>query len=119
MRRALLLCLLLGLPVAPRAQPVRTASPRALFRHYALSTCLARALPKIAPEAEASARGYFELGTGTPDVYRQVQTLADAYLKRPYPSQTGADLSVMKCIDFAESPELAHLVARSIPEHRP
>ena len=119
MSARLFLLIAVTVPVAAAATPVRTEPPRELFRHYALSTCLAHAFPAVAKPAQAAANAYFEFGSGTPDAYRAVDELAAAFLKRPYASKYDVDLGVMKCIDFAKSPEIDRLIARAIPVHAP
>ena len=39
-------------------------------------------------------------------------------LRRAYGSFRNADLSIMKCIDFAESAEIGRLARRTLPRQR-
>ena len=98
------------------AQSVLTANPQEIFRDYALTECLALAFPEIGPEANAAANGYVQYGDGPVDAYDDVARLARDYLRRDYPSQTRAKLSIMKCIDFSRSAEVAGIIQQKIPK---
>ena len=98
-----------------QAQDIFHADPPTLFRDYALSACLGQAFPQISPETSAAASGYVQYGDGPYDAYAKADALAHAFLQRQYPSQTGAKMSVMKCIDFMHSGEVAALVTRYFP----
>ena len=98
------------------AQSVLTAGPQDIFRDYAVTECLALAFPQIGPEANAAANGYVQYGDGPFDAYQEVARLAQAYLRRDYPSQGGAKLSIMKCLDFGRSAEITKLIQHDIPK---
>lgn len=70
---------------------------------YALSVCLAQSYPeqKVAADAAAAASGYLEIGTLPIEAYERVRELAERARKRDYASKHDADLSVMRCADFA------------------
>ena len=44
--------------------------------------------------------------------------MAAEWLRRAYVSFRNADLSIMKCIDFAESAEIGRLARRTLPRQR-
>ncbi len=102
-------------PAEMQEQTVLHARPQELFRDYALTTCLGAALPQVSSETSAAANGYIQYGEGPAEAYQAVGTAAREFLKRDYASQTGADLSIMKCIDFTHSRKLDALVARYFP----
>ena len=74
------------------------------------------AFPEIGPEANAAANGYVQYGDGPFDAYKEAARLAQLYLRRDYPSQSGAKLSIMKCIDFSRSAEITKLIKDEIPK---
>ncbi len=78
------------------------------LQSYALSVCLARSYPeqKIAADADAAAAGYLETGTLPIEAYERVRGLVDLAIKREYSSKHDADLSVMRCADFALGDEV-------------
>jgi hypothetical protein len=93
-------------------EAVLHATPQELFRDYAFTTCLGAAMPQIKSQASAAANGYIQYGEGPAEAYENVGKAAQEFLKRDYVSQTGADLSIMKCIDFMHSRELSVLMKR-------
>lgn len=105
--------------MASRAGASDQPTSRELFKRYALSACLAQGLPAIAPQASAAAAGYVQTGAGPASAYADVRGLVTAYLHRAYASQSGADLTVMKCIDLMDGPELDRLARRRIPAGKP
>ena len=98
------------------AQSVLTAGPQDIFRDYALTECLGLAFPELGPEANAAANGYVQYGDGPFEAYQKVARLAQEYLRRDYPSQAGAKLSIMKCIDFSRSAEVTKIIQQQIPK---
>ena len=102
--------------VAHAQQQAASDSPSVLLKHYALAACLELAFPQIAPAAGAAAGAYVQFGTHSPEAYMKVGQMAAQYLKRDYVSIHGADLSLMKCIDFAASREV-DLIARNPAKH--
>ncbi len=112
----LALCILFAAASDPSsAQSVFTDPPRVLFRHYALSACLGEAFPDLRAEADAAAGGFVQYGAGPAEAYAKADALASKFLRKDYPSQSGATMDIMKCIDFSSSPEIEDLVARYIP----
>lgn len=105
-------------PTEMQNQAVLHAPPQALFRDYALTACLGAALPQIAAQASAAANGYIQYGEGPVEAYQEAMKAAQDFLKRDYVSQAGADLSIMKCIDFAHGRELTALVQKFFPVGR-
>ena len=105
-------------PAEMKEQTVLHATPQELFRDYALTACLGAALPQITAQTSAAATGYIQYGEGPTEAYQEATKAARDFLKRDYVSQAGADLSVMKCIDFAQSRELSMLVQKFFPAHK-
>ena len=97
---------LLGPGQAWAQRRAATSDTATLLKDYALATCLQSAFPQIADPAGAAAGAYVQFGSHSPEAYRKVGAMAAEWLKRDYPSFRGADLSVMKCIDFAASREV-------------
>ena len=96
-------------------QGVGPESPLLLLRHYALSACLAQAFPAIAGEAVAAQDVYLQAGSHSPEAYWHIQALAHQWLQRNYPNFRSADLSVVKCIDFADSAAVGAIARRTLP----
>ena len=94
--------------------PARRASQADLLRSFAAAQCVALAYDDAAVKADAgdAAGAYVEFGSLGPDAYEQATALAKVFLARTYASKSGGKLQLMKCIDLANSPELAALVAR-------
>ena len=95
-------------------------SPEAYLKNYALSTCIADAFQNgpSAEAAAAAARGYLALGSYPLEAHTEATVLGREFLKRDYQSKSGADLSLMKCIDFYHSAELDRLVEKFRSEAR-
>jgi hypothetical protein len=87
-----------------------------LLRNYAMARCLSQAFPGSAlePDATASAAGYLERGSVSADAYVEIAKLADSFLARKYPSQSGQPLQTMKCIDLFQSKDLSLLAKRFV-----
>jgi hypothetical protein len=85
-----------------------------LLRNYAMARCLSQAFPGSAlePDATATAAGYLERGSVSADAYVEIARLADTFLARKYPSQSGQPLQTMKCIDLFQSKDLNLVVKR-------
>lgn len=103
---------------APARHGMRQDAAILVFRHYALSSCLRQAFPAIADETDAAKDAYIQFGSHPAEAYMAIQSMAAEWLKRPYVSFRGANLSVMACIDFAESPAVGSLARRTLPRTR-
>jgi hypothetical protein len=110
---------LISLALPASAQPVpdnlKAYNAAALLKNYALANCLQQAAPSqdLGRDAQASAAAYIEFGqVNDADAYLDISKLAGQWLKKNYPSQSGQQLQVMKCIDFHNSPELARKIKR-------
>lgn len=92
----------------------QTYSPEEYFKNYALSTCLADGFTaeEVVQDAAAAARAYLELGELPLEAHTEATQLGRTFLKREYKSKTGAQLIVMKCMDFYHSPELDALARK-------
>ena len=99
--------------VAARARhPTRQEQAALALRNYALSSCLRQAFPAIADEADAAKDFYLQNGTHPAEAYQAIQSMAAEWLKRDYPSFRDVKLSLVKCLDFADSPAVARLAGR-------
>jgi hypothetical protein len=83
-----------------------------LLRGFALARCLGKAFPSIRADADAAAGGYVERGSSAFEAYEEIETLAAEFVERDYPSKTGSELSIMKCLDLLDSAELTVLIER-------
>lgn len=81
------------------------------LKNYALAACIAKGYQSKEPakDALAVANGYKELGRLDIDAYNEAAILSQKFLARNYPSQSGEQLILMKCIDFYHSEKLDHL----------
>ena len=102
-------------PAEMQEQTVLHAAPQELFRDSALTACLGAAFPQISSQTSAAATGYIQYGEGPAEAYQEAGKAAQEFLKRDYVSQNGADLSVMKCVDFAHSHKVDALVRKYFP----
>lgn len=118
----LAVALLCCFPTQGIAAPARngTKQDRAILalRHYALSSCLRQAFPAIADEADAAKDAYLQNGIHPAEAYQAIQPMAAEWLQRPYASFRDAKLTILKCIDFAESSEVGNLAHRTMPRQR-
>ncbi len=116
---ALALSVLAG-PAA--AQPPKGATGDAAailaLRDYALTSCIRRAFPAMAEQADAARDFYLQNGPHPAETYMEVQRRLTSWLEKPYPSFTVDDLTLVKCIDFAESAEIGRLATRTLPRTR-
>ena len=94
----------------PSSQDAKT-----LFRHFALSACIQLGFPEIAKEAGAAAGAYVQFGSHPAEAYMATGPLAEKFLKQDYPSFSDHKLTLMKCIDFADSREITRLMAKYPP----
>ena len=116
---ALLCC---GLPASGIGAPARHGTKQDMaileLRHYALSSCLRQAFPCLADEADAAKDAYLQNGGHPAETYAAIQPMAAEWLRRPHVSFRNADLTIMKCIDLAESAEIGRLTCRTLPRQR-
>ena len=73
------------------------------LRHYALSSCLRQAFPSIAYEADAAKDAFLQNGSHPAEAYQAIQPMAGEWLRRSYLSFRDVNLTIVKCINFAES----------------
>lgn len=85
------------------------------LRHYALSSCLRQGFPAIADEADAAKDAYLQNGIHPAEAYQAVQPMAAEWLRRSYPSFRDVKLTILKCVDFADSREVGNLARRTMP----
>lgn len=113
---ALLCC---GLPAPGIGAPARHGTKQDFavleLRHYALSSCLRQAFPSIADEAAAAMDTFLQNGSHPAEAYQAIQPMAAEWLRRSYPSFRDVNLTIVKCIDFAESAEVGKLARRTLP----
>ena len=81
------------------------------FKNYALCTCVADGFEaqEVISEAAAAARGYLELGSLPLEAHTEATKLGRQFLKKEYKSKYGAQLIIMKCLDYFHSDELERL----------
>lgn len=103
---------------APARHGAKQERATLALRHYALSSCLRQAFPEIADEADAAKDGYLQNGSHPAEAYQAIQSMAAEWLQRPYASFRDVKLTIMKCIDFAESAEVGSLARRTMPRER-
>ncbi len=89
-------------------------TPVQYLKNYALSSCIANGYQskEVVNDAVAAANGYKELGSLDIDAYNEVATLSQMFLSKNYMSQSGENLTIMKCIDFFHSKELDRLARK-------
>ncbi len=123
--RCLAACLVAALPYGSPVHAAAPAGPGAkqdtamvAFRHYALSSCLRQAFPPLADEADAAKDLYLQNGSHPAEAYQAIQSMAADWLQRDYPSFRDVKLSLVKCIDFAESPQVDSLGRKTMPRGR-
>ena len=115
---ALLCCLQTRGIAAPARHATKEATAILALRDYALSLCLRQAFPAMADEADAAKDFYLQNGTHPSEAYQAIQQMAAEWLQRSYPSFRDVKLSIVKCIDFAESPAVGRLARRTMPWDR-
>ncbi|QEY16738.1 type VI secretion protein [Cellvibrio sp. KY-GH-1] len=89
-------------------------SAKDYFKNYALSSCIADGFKSndARSDAAAAASGYLELGEYPLEAHTEATILGREFLKKPYKSISGADLILMKCIDFYHSKELESIATK-------
>ena len=102
----------------PARHPIRQEQATLALRNYALSSCLRQAFPAIADEADAAKDFYLQNGVHPAEAYQAIQSMAAEWLTRDYPSFHDVKLSIVKCVDFADSPEVGSLARRTLPRDR-
>jgi len=89
--------------------PQRAAySPAQYLKNFALSACIAAGYraEEVKQDGAAAAGGYLELGSFPFAAYDAAAALGKTYLARDYAGKSGAQLTLMKCIDLFHSQEL-------------
>lgn len=106
--------LMLGLMISTHAFARVEYSPEEYLKNYALSTCLAQGYQaeEVKKDASAAARGYVEFGDYSLEAHTAVEKLGKTFLAKTYGSQAGVPMTMVKCIDFYHSKELADLVKK-------
>lgn len=112
LKHLLPLVLLAGFSAACHSEATvrRAYTPVEYLKNYALASCLADGYQSA--DAVATANGYKELGSLDIEAYNTAAVLGRQFLAREYPSQNGAELVLMKCVDLYHSKELATLARR-------
>ncbi len=89
-------------------------SAKDYFKNYALSSCITDGFKSndARSDAAAAASGYLELGEYPLEAHTEATILGREFLKKPYKSISGADLILMKCIDFYHSKELESIATK-------
>lgn len=90
-------------------------TPIEYLKNFALAACVAEGYASnasVAKDAVASADGYMELGSLGIDAYNEARALAEKFLAKDYPSQSGEKLTMMKCVDLFHSRELERLAKK-------
>jgi hypothetical protein len=89
-------------------------SPVQYLKDFALSTCIADGYTseEVAKDSLAAAGGYLELGSLPMEAYEEAASLGKKFLAKNYPSKSGAQLTLMKCIDFFHSKELEQVAKK-------
>ena len=85
------------------------------IRRGEIDTAWVSASPAIAGEAVAAQDVYLQAGAHPPEAYQQVQALAAQWLQRDCPNFRGVNLSLVKCIDFADCAAVAAIPRRTSP----
>lgn len=82
-----------------------------LFQHYAQASCLATAFTEgeIYDQAISALNGYREFGAMPLEAYEALIEPMQQWLKKDYATQAGKQNNLMKCIDFAESEQVAEI----------
>ena len=90
------------------------ASRDVLFRNYALAVCVADgyAAQEVKIDASAVANGYLENGGYPLEAYNDAREEGRKFLAKEYPSIANAKLTLMKCIDFSQSAEVARIMRK-------
>ncbi|WP_166836795.1 T6SS amidase immunity protein Tai4 family protein [Rheinheimera pleomorphica] len=82
-----------------------------LFQYYAQASCLATAFTEggIYDQAVSALNGYREFGAMPLEAYEALIAPIQQWLQKDYATQAGKQNNLMKCIDFAESEQLAEI----------
>jgi hypothetical protein len=82
-----------------------------LFQYYAQASCLATVFPQgeIHDQAVSALNGYREFGAMPLEAYEALIEPMQQWLKKDYATQAGKQNNLMKCIDFAESEQVAEI----------
>lgn len=89
-------------------------TPEQMVHDYALAVCVADGYeaPEVIADASAVASGYLEKGTYPLEAYNDIRELGRKFLQKQYLSIANAKLTLMKCIDFSRSPEVAGVIRK-------
>ncbi|WP_413484854.1 T6SS amidase immunity protein Tai4 family protein [Morganella psychrotolerans] len=90
------------------------------LENFTLSYCLAHSGlgETLQQEANAAVGAYVERGLYSADAYGEAADVAKRYLEKTYNSKdTNVDLTVMKCIDAAQSKEIDEIKNRYSDNH--
>ncbi|CAI0725197.1 Uncharacterised protein [Serratia entomophila] len=89
-------------------------SPEENLKNYALSVCIADGYSarEVKKDAAAAARGYTEFGDYSLEAHTAVRALAKEFLAKPYDSQSGEPMTMVKCIDLVHSQELQVIIKK-------
>ncbi|HXE05302.1 MAG TPA: T6SS amidase immunity protein Tai4 family protein [Bryobacteraceae bacterium] len=104
----------LAFVAAPATDARVKYSPVQYLRNFALSKCIADGYTseEVAKDSLAAAGGYLELGSLPMEAYEEAASLGKKFLAKNYPSKSGAQLTLMKCIDFFYSEELQQVAKK-------
>ncbi|CCG88431.1 T6SS amidase immunity protein Tai4 family protein [Erwinia piriflorinigrans] len=111
--------LILSLQASCNAYAGNKYNPQTNLKKYALSTCLSQGYQskEIKEDAAAAARGYLEFGDYSLAAHTAVSKLGKVFLAKQYGSQSGAPMTLAKCIDFYHSQQLDNLVKEFKGKH--
>jgi hypothetical protein len=86
------------------------------LKNFALSICIANGFKsdEVVKESRAAAGAYFEFGSLPIEAYEEAELLGKKFLAKEYLSKSGAQLTLMKCIDLFHSEELDQLAKKYI-----
>jgi hypothetical protein len=77
------------------------------LKKYVFSQCIAKIYPENSADAKKASAGYLEFGkVNDADSYLDAQALMEKWINRDYPSISGTQIQLMKCIDLYRSQEL-------------
>lgn len=110
--RATLMLVMMVLCSGARAEMAfKQQSELKLFQHYAQASCLATTFTEgeIHQQAINALNGYREFGAMPLEAYEELNTPIQQWLQKDYKTQAGKQNNLMKCIDFAESEQVAEI----------
>ncbi len=116
MKALVIIAVLFALP-SNRVGLERPATEADLLRAFAFGRCLAKAYDKtpFGDDAERVANGYFQMGRLTDqEPYDRVTAAAESIDAARPAVQGHANLAIMNCLEFYESPRLKKMAARLV-----